>query len=93
MRKSIFFYWILLNHKKLNPSHLPQISAGASSPKLSDTTEYPTFMRTVSSDTAVVDGIVTMMKQYDWSHVACITQQEFLFTAVSLGQSCLYILL
>ncbi len=60
-----------------------QISAGASNPKLSDPVEYPTLLRTVSADTAVVDGIIALMKYNDWSHIACITQQEFLFTTVS----------
>ena len=60
-----------------------QISAGASNPKLSDTTGYPTFLRSVSSDTSVVEGIIALMKFYGWSRIASITQQEFLFTAVS----------
>ena len=61
-----------------------QISAGASNPRLSDTIEYPTLLRTVSSDAAVVDGIIAMMNHYDWSRIACITQQEFIFTAVCI---------
>ena len=61
-----------------------QISAGASNPRLSDTIEYPTLLRTVSSDAAVVDGIIAMMKHYGWSRIACVTQQEFIFTAVCI---------
>ena len=59
-----------------------QVSPIASSPALSDQTKYPNFARLVTSDVVVADGIMALMKQYGWSRVAAITQQEFLFTKV-----------
>ena len=59
-----------------------QVSPIASSPALSDQTKYPNFARLVTSDVVVADGIIALMKQYGWSRVATITQQEFLFTKV-----------
>ena len=60
-----------------------KISQGASSPHLSNTEVFPRFLRTVSSDAEIVVGIVQVMKQFEWSRIAVITQSEDIFTFVS----------
>ena len=60
-----------------------QISPGSSSPRLSDTQIFPSFLRTVSSDAEIVVGIVQAMKEFRWSRIALITQTENIFTSVS----------
>jgi len=60
-----------------------QISPGASSPRLSNVEIFPNFLRTVSSDADIADGIIQAMKQFSWSRIALITQTENIFTFVS----------
>ncbi|XP_019853725.1 PREDICTED: gamma-aminobutyric acid type B receptor subunit 1-like [Amphimedon queenslandica] len=62
--------------------NLVLISAGATSPSLSNTAVYPTFLRSISVDTAAVEGIIALMKKYGWTRVAAITSQQDLFQAV-----------
>ena len=59
-----------------------QVSPTAGSPALSDATKYPNFARLAPSGVVIAYGVVALMKQYGWSRVAAITQQEFLFTKV-----------
>lgn len=40
------------------------------------------YIRVVSSDVATAEGVVSLMKQFDWTRVAVITQQETIFTSV-----------
>ena len=41
----------------------------------------------VSSDTAIVNGIVTLMVKFKWSRITVVSQQETIFTSVS-GYQC-----
>ena len=70
--KCISFLWHIL----------VQISPGSSSPQLSNSHKFPTFLRPVPSDITIVPGIVKLMQQFDWKHVAIITQEEDIFTLV-----------
>ena len=40
----------------------------------------------VSSDTAIVNGIVTLMVKFKWSRITVVSQQETIFTSVSAYQ-------
>ena len=55
----------------------------STSPALSDNSTFETFYRVVSSDAAVVEGIVNLALQFNWSRIAVISQQENIFTSVS----------
>jgi len=59
-----------------------QISQSSSSPHLSDTNEFPRFLRTVSSDIEIAQGISLLMQHFGWSRVALLTQSENIFTFV-----------
>ncbi len=69
--------WFVYTHA------LPQISPLSTSPQLSDNDRFPTFLRLVPSDQAVVTGVLSLMARYDWTRIAIIQQQEFIFTSVS----------
>ena len=60
-----------------------QISPASTSTHLSNDRTFPNFIRTVSSSSEVVDGIIQAMKQYGWSRIALMTQSENIFTFVS----------
>ena len=60
-----------------------KVSALSSSPSLSETGTFSTFVRVVSSDVAVAVGVVDLMLRYDWTRVSVITLQERIFTSVS----------
>jgi len=51
---------------------------------LSDENNFPTFLRIVPSDTSIAPGIVKLMQHFDWKHIAIITQEEDIFTLVSV---------
>ena len=38
--------------------------------------------RVVSSDVAAAEGVVSLMRRFDWTRVAVVTQQETIFTSV-----------
>ena len=40
------------------------------------------YSRVVSSDVAAAEGVVSLMKRFDWMRVAVVTQQETIFTSV-----------
>ena len=61
-----------------------QISAVSTSPRLSNSETFSSFLRTVSSEAEIVAGIVQAMKQFGWSRIAVITQSENIFTFVSV---------
>ena len=71
-----------------------QISQSSSSPHLSNIRQFPKFLRTVSSDIEIAQGISLLMKHFSWSRVALLTQSENIFTFVSLyiyGQAVMYV--
>lgn len=64
--------------------NLVQISPAATSPRLSrELDSFPTFLRTVASDTAMVPGIAAAMINFRWSRIALLTQAENVFTFFS----------
>eukprot|EP00731_Ephydatia_muelleri_P029051 Em0020g695a len=62
--------------------NLVQISAVSTSPQLEDNVTYPTFLRTVASDSNIVMGITSLMLHFGWSRMAVLVQQEAIFTTV-----------
>ena len=61
-----------------------QISALSTSPQLEDNLTYPTFLRTVASDSNIIVGITSLMLRFGWSRMAVLVQQEAIFTTVRL---------
>ncbi|XP_065899544.1 gamma-aminobutyric acid type B receptor subunit 2-like isoform X2 [Dysidea avara] len=59
---------------------LVQISPSASSPRLSSTSPFSRFLRTVSSDREIDYGISRTMRRFGWSRIALLTQSENIFT-------------
>ena len=67
-----------------NIIHHFQISPSSVSPRLSDTKVFPRFLRTVAGEDQIVFALMKLMKQFEWSRIAVITQAENLFTFVSV---------
>ncbi|XP_065899549.1 gamma-aminobutyric acid type B receptor subunit 2-like isoform X3 [Dysidea avara] len=65
--------------KQCFPLWLYEISPSASSSRLSSTSLFPNFLRTVSSDSEIVHGISGAMRKFGWSRIALITQSESIF--------------
>ena len=64
------------------PIHL-QISYGSSSPTLSDRDMFPTFFRTIPSETQSNSARFALMERYNWSKVATLHETRNVFTLVS----------
>ena len=84
-----WYRWDILSLHWVTPTTFPsyvfvQISPGSSSPRLSNHEYFPTFLRSVASDTSTATGIVKLMQHLKWKHVAIITQEEDIFTLVSI---------
>jgi gamma-aminobutyric acid type B receptor len=60
--------------------NLVQISPVSSSPRLSDSAVYSTFLRVVAPDNSIAIGIVQLMKFLEWKYISIITQEEDIFT-------------
>ncbi|XP_070533384.1 gamma-aminobutyric acid type B receptor subunit 2-like [Ptychodera flava] len=60
-----------------------QISYAASSPELSDKSKYPLFLRTMQSDQMQNAARITIMKHFEWTHVATLYQNEKFFAMVN----------
>jgi gamma-aminobutyric acid type B receptor len=60
--------------------NLVQISPSSSSPRLSDTSAFPTFVRMVPGDDEITIGIAEMMTKFQWKYIAVITQEADIFT-------------
>ena len=69
------------------PVHL-QISYGSSSPTLSDRDMFPTFFRTIPSETQSNSARFAFMKSYNWSKVATLHETRNVFTLVSWLHAC-----
>ncbi|XP_037108189.1 taste receptor type 1 member 3 [Syngnathus acus] len=55
---------------------IPQISFAATSNKFSNKLVYPSFFRTVPSDTWQVDAIALLLKEFAWNWVAVVGSDE-----------------
>ncbi|KAM3923075.1 taste receptor type 1 member 3-like [Leptodactylus fuscus] len=62
--------------KKFSFFHLPQISYRASSNRFSDKSTFPSFMRTVPSDQTLVQGVVQLLKQFQWNWISLIVSMN-----------------
>ncbi|XP_075696910.1 taste receptor type 1 member 3-like [Rhinoderma darwinii] len=81
---------VLVTGKMFGFFHLPQISYRASSDRLSDKSSFPSFMRTVPSDQKLVQGIVQLLKEFQWNWITIIAsmnisgeEQLFQFTSAA----------
>lgn len=59
------------------------ISYVSSSPILSDRSRFQSFWRTYPSDTSVTPAVMAVVRQYGWSQLKILTQQETLFIETS----------
>ncbi|KAM8921368.1 vomeronasal type-2 receptor 26-like [Pelodytes ibericus] len=55
---------------------IPQISYGALDPVLSDKVKFPSFYRTVPSDTAQYPAVVKLIKYFGWSWVGILVSDD-----------------
>uniref|UniRef100_A0AAY4CUY2 Taste receptor type 1 member 3 n=1 Tax=Denticeps clupeoides TaxID=299321 RepID=A0AAY4CUY2_9TELE len=55
---------------------LPLVSYGATSDTFSDKNLYPSFMRTVPSDRLQAEGMVRLLKEFNWNWVAVIASED-----------------
>nr|XP_061814066.1 taste receptor type 1 member 3-like [Nerophis lumbriciformis] len=55
---------------------MPQISFGATSNKFSNKRVYPSFFRTVPSDTLQINAMVLLLKEFEWNWVAVVASDE-----------------
>lgn len=81
---SLLFLLQPLQFVYLHSSLYKQISYTASAISLSDKRQFPTFVRTISSDNASIDIVTALVKEYGWEQVAIITEINALFMNVSL---------
>ena len=51
---------------------VPQVSYLATSPRLSDTNEFPYFFRTVPSDYHQANAIIELLHHFDWNYVSIV---------------------
>ncbi|XP_076016244.1 G-protein coupled receptor family C group 6 member A-like [Genypterus blacodes] len=58
--------------RQLNLEHIPQISYGATSGKLSDKSRFPNFMRTVPEDDHQADAIIQILKKNNWNWIGVV---------------------
>ena len=56
----------------LAPMGVTQVSYGSSDPDLSDKEKYPTFLRTVPSDTEQAHVLVDFLLRYKWTYVKLV---------------------
>ena len=56
----------------LAPMGVTQVSYGSSDPNLSDKEKYPTFLRTVPSDTEQAHVLVDFLLRYKWTYVKLV---------------------
>ena len=56
----------------LAPMGVTQVSYGSSDPNLSDKEKYPTFLRTVPSDTEQAHVLVDLLLRYKWTYVKLV---------------------
>ena len=60
---------------------VPQVSWACTSPSLSNTAEYPWFVRAVSSNRIIVDTALSLLRDKGWTHIGSIVENEGLFTS------------
>ena len=60
-----------------------QISCVSSSAELENQLKFPRYFQISASERNLVDGFYGIIREYNWTRVAIITQDENLFTTVS----------
>ena len=68
--------------------NMVQISFGSTSPALSDTTEFPLFMRTVAPDSSHNSARISLIKHFGWDTVTTLSQTGDMYSLVSLLMNC-----
>ncbi len=65
----------------LGPMGVTQVSHASTDPELSDREKYPTFLRTVPSDSDQVQVLLDVLKEYNWTYVKVV------YSSNAYGQS------
>lgn len=73
-----------LTHSHSHSLPLPQLSDAAGAYDLNDRRNYKGFFRVISSFQFLASGLVGIARQFGWTQMAIITQEETLFTSVSI---------
>ncbi|XP_077986164.1 gamma-aminobutyric acid type B receptor subunit 2-like [Glandiceps talaboti] len=63
--------------------NLMQVGATESSPKLSDTKEFPSFIRITAPDTLFNDVRVSLLLHYGWTRIATLYQNKDFFSTLN----------
>lgn len=66
--------------QSLEAWNLVQLSFAVTAPSLANKRRFPNFFRMVPSDSAVNLALVRFLRQYGWSRVGTLTQNEQKFT-------------
>ncbi|XP_061457597.1 taste receptor type 1 member 3 [Rhineura floridana] len=55
---------------------IPQVSYGATTEKLNDEEQYPSFFRTVPSDMSQLEAMIQLLKVYKWNWIAVVGSDD-----------------
>ena len=61
-----------------------QVSFGSTAPALSDTTEFPLFLRTVAPDSSHNSARIALIKHFGWDTVTALSQTGDMYSLVSV---------
>lgn len=60
-----------------------QVSFGSTAPALSDSTEFPLFLRTVAPDSSHNPARIALIKHFGWDTVTALSQTDDMYSLVS----------
>lgn len=63
--------------------NIVQVSFGSTTPALSDSTEFPLFMRTVAPDSSHNSARISLIKHFGWDTVTTLSQTGDMYSLVS----------
>lgn len=61
-----------------------QVSFGSTAPALSDSTEFPLFLRTVAPDSSHNPARIALIKHFGWDTVTALSQTDDMYSLVSV---------
>lgn len=69
-----------------------QVSFGSTAPALSDSTEFPLFLRTVAPDSSHNPARIALIKHFGWDTVTALSQTDDMYSLVSEYMHSVYVL-